>query len=158
MLEVRTVDTAEFMTVAPMLRAEDKTEWRLFANVDLNDPESGFVLPPDSDGTFTRGCWHDDKLVCVWGVTPAEIVEGAGWVWLVATPNAVPIAGELMRHVMVGQLAEMLDMYPCLVTACWDQNKVHLNWMQRVGFRRYDRNWVAPTSGGIFIPHSLTRL
>lgn len=158
-IRVEDCDDAAFAKIAPMLREDDQNEWRMFAGGDAPTliRDHGFKLS-EGAGTINRIGYLGSNPVVAWGASPApnfgtphEAVPG--WVWLVATPEAVPVAKSIHRHLAV-EFGRIVAMYPeaGLVTYSWDQNKVHHQWLEWLGFKRGKRNLLVPSTGGIFIP------
>ncbi len=154
-MRIRVVDCDDdaFGMIAPMLREEDQTEWRLFAGSDATTlARNGWKLPVGAR-TFNRIGYLGSNPVVVWGASPALIPDypEAGWVWLAATPEAVPVAQSIHRHLAV-EFGRIVETFPAgLVTYSWMGNPSHHEWLEWLGFKRGKRNTVLP-SGGIFIP------
>lgn len=162
-MNVKDVDDALFAEVAPLLRRADKDEWRVASMVDLDHLDASTFKLPRGAGAFVRGAWdNQSRPLAVWGVSPLRMevpwvddLLDVGAVWLVATPAGVLRASDLMRHVMLDQLGEMLAMYDTLTCAVWDQNQKHIEWLDRIGFTVAGDRFVMPHSGGVFIPYNL---
>lgn len=156
-LNIKDCTTEDFRLVAPRLRDEDKQEWALWAG---DDPAglvaSGQWSVPSGAGTLTRiGYDASGTPLAVWGVCPipssiwklyaaaglvTDVTRNSdskdyGWVWLVATPEAIPVARHMHRHLWP-QFDEIKAMYPVLVTASWSANMVHHKWLEWLKFRR----------------------
>lgn len=157
-LSVEDCDDKAFRLVAPRLRVEDQTEWKLSAG---HSPEglykhSDYRLPVGA-GTITRMAVAPTtgKPLCVWGVSPAY-PEGSfyhkriGWVWLVAVPEAVPVARSIHR-LLKAEFATLTDMYPSLITASWIRNKTHHEWLEWLGFKKVAVRPLVTPMGGVFL-------
>lgn len=161
-LRVEDCDDAAFRKVSPRLRVEDQTEWRLSAG---DTPEalyaSGDYHLPVGAGTLTRmAVTQDGTPLCVWGVSPAYPQDADsyyskrfGWVWLVATTEAVPVARSIHRH-LKAEFGKLREMYPVLITASYIRNPEHHRWLKWLGFEQYGRKIITPM-GGVFLPFIL---
>ena len=153
LIRVEDCDMAAFQQIAPKLREADQQEWRLFAGADAPTlVRKGWRLP-DGAGTINRVGYLGDDPVVAWGASPANhhSYPDMGWVWLVATPEAVPVAKAIHRHLAV-EFGRLVDAYPAgLVTMSWLGNPKHHEWLEWLGFKRAKSN-IALSTGGVFIP------
>lgn len=138
-VRVEDCDDAAFALIAPRLRAEDQEEWRLASGHTVTDfiTDHDYKLPAGA-GTSSRIGYHGEtgEALLAWGVGPIPWFApeaNTGWVWLVATPEAVPVAKSIHRELKV-ELKRLQALYPNLMTASHVGNRKHHDWLKWLGF------------------------
>lgn len=168
-VRVKDCDDAAFTKIAPLLRAEDIEEWRLFAgDTPAHLIRNGYKLPAGA-GTLNRIAYGPSgRALCVWGVSPlqptAQPKAGTfippnvpGWVWLVATEEAQQHAKSIHHHLKAEFTETIVPMYPRLVTASWAGNTHHHTWLRWLGFKQAFVPWPMGVHQADFIPFTYTR-
>lgn len=159
-LRIEDCDDAAFKLIAPRLRVEDQTEWKLSAgDTPAGLYASGSYRLPEGTGTLNRVAYDPTSghAICVWGVSPAYTKKDSyyhdriGWVWLVATPEAVPLARQLHKR-LDKEFGRIKAMYPTLLTASYIKNPVHHVWLRWLGFTEQGTRKLVTPMGGVFQP------
>lgn len=156
-LRIEDCTDAAFRRVAPRLRVEDQTEWRVSAgDTPAGLYKRGDYSLPAGAGTLNRIAYSPEGVaLAVWGVSPAY-PEGSyyydkiGWVWLVATPEAVPVARPMHRY-LKGEFDKIKAMYPILICASHIRNPVHHTWLRWLGFVEKPKK-IVTQYGGVLVP------
>jgi len=148
-LRIEDCTDATFALIAPRLRDEDQEEWRLWAGDTAEGlVASGWKLPSGA-GTLTRiGYSPEGTPLAVWGVSPVR--DQVGWVWLVATPEALPVAHPMHRY-LHAEFDVIKGMYPFLQTSSWIRNPVHHRWLRWLGFKQAGRSVGSSPERAIFL-------
>jgi hypothetical protein len=76
----------------------------------------------------------DDRPVCMFGVSPIDILGGIGSPWLLGTDEIERCAVSFLR-LNKRYVAQMLDLFPHLVNFVDARNKLSIKWLKWLGFR-----------------------
>jgi len=75
----------------------------------------------------------DDRPVCMWGVTPMDILLGIGSPWLLGADDLPKYAMTFLR-LNKGYVANMLELFPTLVNFVDVRNELSIKWLKWLGF------------------------
>lgn len=156
-LDVKEVTPPMWAAFAPLMREEDAAEWAAYSGFGPNYLLTNNWYPPLSNGENTvcrLASTEDGVPLCVWGVSPMpNPLDKRGWVWLVASPECVPVA-RYMSDYLFAQLKELRALYPDggLTTESWINNPIHQMWLNWLGFKSGPK---VIRNGSIFIPYDL---
>lgn len=79
------------------------------------------------------GMVADNRPVCMFGVTPMDILGGVGSPWLLGTDEVKNHAKTFMRLNKL-YLVQMLDIFPHLVNWVDARHEVSIRWLKWLGF------------------------
>ena len=77
--------------------------------------------------------YYDDRPVCVFGVSPLNMVAGIGSPWLLGTDDLAERPAGFLRRCRP-YVRKMLGVYPILVNHVDDRNEVSKRWLRWLGF------------------------
>lgn len=143
--------TAEHcQALAADMRAQDVAEMVAlgFSRDRLADVVENSVRSSTLKATITV----DERVACIFGVAPINLLGGVGAVWLLATPHGQKHAGALMRYCRP-YISEMLATFPLLVNMVHERNTASRRWLTRLG-ATFKEPVVLP-SGATFIPFEM---
>jgi hypothetical protein len=75
----------------------------------------------------------DDEPVCMFGVSPVDILGGVGSPWLLGTDKVRKYAVTFLR-LNKGYIARMLEIFTRLENYVDDRNEVSIRWLKWLGF------------------------
>jgi hypothetical protein len=76
----------------------------------------------------------DEEPVCIFGVSPVDILAGVGCPWLLGTEQVVRYAVTFLR-LNKGYVARMLSMFPHLENFVDARNAHSIRWLKWLGFQ-----------------------
>jgi hypothetical protein len=76
----------------------------------------------------------DSRPICMFGVTPVDILAGVGSPWLLGTDEVKNHATTFLR-LCKGYVAKMLELFPHLVNYVDARHEVAIRWLKWLGFR-----------------------
>lgn len=76
---------------------------------------------------------YDDRPVCMFGVSPLNMVAGIGSPWLLGTDELLHRRAAFLRRCRP-YVARMLRVYPKLVNHVDDRNEASKRWLRWLGF------------------------
>jgi hypothetical protein len=79
------------------------------------------------------GMVDDSRPVCMFGVSPMDILGGVGSPWLLGTPEIRKHAKTFLR-LNRQYVPRMLDLFPVLVNYVDARHTVAIRWLKRLGF------------------------
>lgn len=125
--------------IRPTVREDCLQLAKTLRKADLQEIQHGSALPPEaallyslavSDYCYT--VWLDDQIVMIFGVGGIEGVSGCPWM----------MASDLLLQVKRDFIKEcrrfvdaMLDRYSQLENWVWSGNKIHIYWLEWLGFK-----------------------
>lgn len=80
------------------------------------------------------GMVGDSRPVCMFGVTPIDILAGVGSPWLLGTDEIEKCAITFLR-LCKGHAAKMLELFPHLVNYVDARHEVAIRWLKWLGFK-----------------------
>ena len=91
---------------------------------------TGMVSGPHPD---PRGREHDTRPVCMWGVSPIDILGGVGSPWLLGT-DELPHHAKTFLKLNRQYIPKMLGLFPKLVNFADVRHVISIRWLKRLGF------------------------
>lgn len=119
-------------TLAANVRPADRDEWEAASGKPF-DMALWTALLLNHNHTWML--LHDDRCLMLFGVSPYEWnPTGVGAAWLVATKEAEEKVHTMHRFFRQG-IAELHKVCPKLNAWAYHKNKLHHEWMRRMGFK-----------------------
>ena len=135
---LRPATTQDILSVCAMLRPDDDKEFRLASG---REPKDVLLSTPD---VLAMVVPETGEVIGLCGVRPSSLIPEAGLIWMCGTVN--------LRHHRVAftrfarhWVRTFKGKYSVLHNAVWSGNKMHVAWLNAIGFR-----FLAPH--GDFIP------
>lgn len=120
----------------PNLRQEDREEWAAGGWVPM-EPYLGYAIEMaklEAIKCFVRIASLGDEPMLLYGVMPHNELTNVGVVWMIAHEDAPKHALRLHKECM-GEVDEMLSLYPTLHADVYQENAEHLRWLHMLGFQ-----------------------
>lgn len=76
----------------------------------------------------------DSRPVCMFGVTPIDILGGVGSPWLLGTDEVKKYANTFLR-LNKSYVAKMLELFPYLQNYVDTRNEISIRWLKWLGFK-----------------------
>lgn len=83
--------------------------------------------------TYCRVFTINDRLACIFGVVPANILTGIGHPWMLGTDLIERYSHLFIRRQRL-YVAKIAGMYPKLLNCVDHRNKVSIHWLKKMGF------------------------
>lgn len=122
-------DAAE---LAPLLRQADRDE--VFASHGLS-PEEALPLALNMSTHAWAGCL-DDRVVCLFGVSPISMLTGKGSPWFLASPEIEDHQIAFLRRNRP-YVRFMSHVYPLLENHVDARNRKSMKWLRWLGFNLF---------------------
>jgi hypothetical protein len=104
-------------------------------------PRLALVQSLEASAAAWTGLVGDSRPVCMFGVSPIDILGGVGCPWLLTTEE-LPRHAKTFLKLNREYVPKMLDVFPHLVNWVDVRHEVAIRWLKWLGFR-FDENPVA---------------
>lgn len=129
---IRPATLDDVADLAPRLRQADRDEvWASFRSKPEAALSKSFRLSSHAWAGLA-----DEKLVCMWGVCPASLLNRIGVPWLLGSDEVETHQVAFLRRSRPA-LAEMLETYTVLTNWVDARNRVSMRWLRWLGFTLY---------------------
>ena len=123
------------------VRQDDIDEWFAASGGRPLKETLGEILSAGSSG-LARALLNDEgRCICLWGVVPG--LHGEGVVWLIASVEAEQHGRHIHRY-WPKEIALMHMRHALLVAIAYGNNKLHLSWLEAIGFQPLRTDYIGP--------------
>lgn len=125
--------------VRPTVREDCILLAKVLRKADLQEIEHGSALPPEAAllysfavSEYTYTVWLDDQIVMIFGVGGIDGTSGCPW--MMASDLLLQIKRDFIKECR-RFVDAMLDRYTNLENWVWAGNKIHIYWLEWMGFK-----------------------
>jgi hypothetical protein len=126
---ITSADSIDIDRLLLEMRAADRAECEAYGFTDWQ----AMVRASAEESTLLWSAYDGEGLVSVFGVAPADGMDGYGAPWMLSTDRFDRHHRALVKTVPP-YLAQMRSLFPRLLNWVYAENVVAVRWLQRIGF------------------------